>query len=42
MTLFSQAAATPQSPFHEALGRFFNGEPDTVTIERLAEDPMRR
>jgi uncharacterized protein (DUF1810 family) len=37
MTLFAQAAGDPQSPFEEALTRFFEGEADTLTIERLTE-----
>ena len=37
MTLFAQAAGQPQSPYEEALNRFFEGQPDTLTIERLSE-----
>jgi uncharacterized protein (DUF1810 family) len=34
MTLFSRAASDPQL-FEEALNRYFSGEPDALTLERI-------
>jgi hypothetical protein len=37
MTLFSLAAAENGAVFEEALKRYFSGEPDALTLERLRE-----
>lgn len=34
LTLFAEAAGDP-GPFHEALAKYFDGEPDAATSERL-------
>jgi len=38
MTLFAHSARD-KNPFEEALNKYFGGEPDQATVERLSGDP---
>lgn len=40
MTLFA-AVSPPESVFHEVIEAFFNGAPDTATLDFLADNPAQ-